>query len=68
MANPLMLSGSVLEPLCRVYRSPREAIELIEKLMHEPFTEEAIAERTKLLSEYHNSHNLKKINELLWSS
>lgn len=68
MANPLMLSGSVLEPLCRVYRSPGEAIEMIEQLMREPFSEEAIVERKKILSEYHNSHNVKKINDLLWLS
>jgi hypothetical protein len=65
MANPLMLSGSVLEPLCRVYRSPAEAIELIEQLMQEPFSEEQILERQKILAEYHNSYNVKKLNELL---
>jgi hypothetical protein len=68
MANPLMLSGSILEPLCRVYRTPREAIELIELLMQEPFSEEGLENRRKLLSEYHNIHNLKKINDLLWNS
>jgi hypothetical protein len=67
MANPLMLSGSILEPLCSVYRTPGEAITMIEELMHTPFTEEQIADRTKLLGEYHNAYNLKKLNELLWS-
>lgn len=66
MANPLMLSGSILEPLCRVYRTPGEANKLINQLMQEPFDAEQIAERKKILAEYHNSYNLKRINELLW--
>lgn len=65
MANPLMLSGSILEPLCSVYRSPGEAIEMIDQLMQQPFDDAQIAERKKVLSEYHNAYNLKKINELL---
>ncbi len=68
MANPLMLSGSILEPLCSVYRSPGEAIEMIDRLMHMPFTEDQIRDRIKILEEYHNSFNVKQLKKLIWSA
>ncbi len=65
MANPLMLSGSGVESLCNIYRSPSEAIELIGELMKTPFPERTIGDREKKLKEYRNSANAKKITDLL---
>lgn len=65
MANPLMLSGSELESLCHVYRSPSEAIETIEHLMETAFTAADIEDRQEKLRTYKNSTNARKIIELL---
>jgi hypothetical protein len=65
MANPLMLSGSGLEHLCQLYRSPGEAIEMIDELMKIPFEKEEVKKRSEELSEYNNAFNAGKIISLL---
>jgi hypothetical protein len=65
MANPLMLSGSGLDELCNIYRTPAEAIQLIDKLMQEPFPESILKQRKKLLNQYRNSFNAKRISEIV---
>ena len=65
MANPLMLSGSGLDSLCNVYRTPGEAIGMIEELMKIPFENEEIQKRTEKLQEHNNSYNARKIISLL---
>ena len=65
MANPLMMSGSGLEELCQLYRSPGEAIEMIDALMKQPFEAVEIEKRSQQLKEYNNSYNAKKITALL---
>ncbi len=61
MANPLMLSGSGLEALCVVYRSPAEALNSIEILMGDAFDTREIEKRKKALKDYHNDSNADKI-------
>lgn len=65
LANPLMLSGSGLEHLCHLYRSPGEAIEMIDELMKIPFEKKEVETRTEELSEYNNANNAGKIISLL---
>jgi hypothetical protein len=65
MANPLMLSGSGLESLCNIYRTPGEAVEMIEQLMKTPFEKEEILKRKEILREYNNAYNAGKIMSLL---
>ncbi|MFC2090809.1 glycosyltransferase family 1 protein [Bacteroidota bacterium] len=65
MANPLMLSGSGLQDLCVVYRSPAEAIASIEELMARKFDEEEIAKRKKALKAFDNAYNADKIIQML---
>ena len=65
MANPLMLSGSGLDNLCILYRSPSEAIEKIEEFMNLPFEETEIKKRQRALNEYQNSFNARKIISVL---
>jgi len=65
MANPLMLSGSGLDPLCNIYRTPSEAIEMITSLMKQPFGRETIEQRENKLFDYRNTVNAKKIADLL---
>ena len=68
MANPLMLSGSGLDELCHLYRSPGEAIEMIDALMKQPFEAVEIEKRSQQLKEYNNSYNAKKITAQLEDS
>ncbi|MCF8226181.1 MAG: glycosyltransferase family 1 protein [Bacteroidales bacterium] len=65
MANPLMVSGSGLEDLCEIYNSPDSALQVIEKLMNQPFSQKMINERKRVLKDYNNRVNAKKIIELL---
>ncbi|MCA1747858.1 MAG: hypothetical protein LC655_09190, partial [Bacteroidales bacterium] len=65
MANPLMLSGSGLESLCNIYRSPGEAVEMIGDLMKTAFKKEEVQRRTEKLQEYNNDFNAGKILALL---
>ncbi len=65
MANPLMLSGSGLDALCNVYRTPGEAVAMIEELMKTPFTAEEVHKRTEMMKQYNITSNAKKILSLL---
>ncbi|MEX0988257.1 MAG: glycosyltransferase family 1 protein [Bacteroidales bacterium] len=65
MANPLMLSGSGLDPLCQVYSSPGEAIAMIQTLMTVPFDKAGVKERMEKLRDYSNSSNAEKIIALI---
>jgi hypothetical protein len=65
MANPLMLSGSGLESLCNIYRTPGEAVEMIEQLMKTAFEKKEILKRKEILREYNNAYNAGKIISLL---
>lgn len=61
MANPLMLSGSGLDALCRIYTNPSDAIKMMENLMKEPFEKDAIEARRKHLASYKSSEIVRKI-------
>ncbi len=65
MANSQMVSGSGLDELCYLYKSPLEAIQLIEELMKEPFKKAAMKERSERLKKFDNLYNAGKISELI---
>jgi hypothetical protein len=65
LVNEVAVLGSSLIPLCNIAESWEDFILKINELMKEPFTEEMIVERKKVLSEdFDNLSNAKKITDL----
>ncbi|MDR2810194.1 MAG: glycosyltransferase family 1 protein [Tannerellaceae bacterium] len=66
VANPLMLSGSGLAPLCHVADTPQEMIAACRRLLSEPFTAEEIARRQSfLLPAYSPSLQAERLRQML---
>jgi len=68
LINKVSAEGNPLIDLCNIADSNDEFILLINKLMKEPFTEEEIDERGKLLSEdFDNLNNARKVMDLFFT-
>jgi hypothetical protein len=65
IANDLMVSGTGLHELCRVYDDKDQLVDSILELINLPFDENMIKTRKEFLSAYSNQANCKKITDLL---
>jgi hypothetical protein len=66
VVNPVVGENTPVKQLCHIVNTGGEMAEKVMMLMKEPFTEEIISERKRILSEYFDvERNAKKIIELL---
>jgi hypothetical protein len=56
LVNPLMLSGTGLDALCHIARTPAQMIGLSHELMRRPFTVEGVEARNKVLFPAFSNH------------
>jgi hypothetical protein len=67
MVNPVLAENPVIRSLCHVAGTGEEMIKMAHVLMNEPFTEEIIAIRKKLLSEsFDVVKNAQKLIDLIF--
>ena len=64
LANNKMLVGTALEQCCNIANNAKDMQNKLSELMEQPFTENDINTRKKLLSEnYSNTNNIKRLIE-----
>ncbi|MCX6334218.1 MAG: glycosyltransferase family 1 protein [Bacteroidia bacterium] len=66
LVNSNILKGSMLGPACQIEDSADGIIEKIHQLMKQPFTEQMIAEREKMLEAYSNNFNVNRLLRLIF--
>jgi hypothetical protein len=64
--NSNILKGSMLGPACQIEDSADGIIEKIHQLMKQPFTEQMIAEREKMLEAYSSNFNVNRLLRIIF--
>jgi hypothetical protein len=67
--NSIMIDGTGLEDLCHVADTPQSFIKIIARLYRQPFSEDDIEARRKLLyKEYDNEANARQMVKWIWET
>jgi hypothetical protein len=68
VVNPLMLTGSGLDAICRVADTPEQMVRLCRELMDKPFTADALnARKACLLPAFSDEYQAKRLMEMIFA-